>query len=123
MVRIGRLERRRFLRWVIGYAIAVATTLTAANLIISLQRPATITVKVVYFQMSQYVNINDEFFTLQDPASMRDLLNAIVLRHPSLSPKMMAAMLIIVNEAVATGQGYVLKNGDEVDFIPMTAGG
>jgi molybdopterin converting factor small subunit len=80
-------------------------------------------VKVVYFQMSQYVNINDEFFTLQDPASIRDLLNAIVLRHPSLSPQMMASMLILVNEATATGQDYVLKNGDVVDFIPMTGGG
>jgi molybdopterin converting factor small subunit len=119
----GGLERRGFLRWVIGSAIAVATTLTAANLIISLRRPATITVKVVYFQMSQYVNVNDEFFTLQEPASICDLLNAIVLRHPSLSPKTMATMLILVNEVTATGQDYVLKNGDKVDFIPMTAGG
>jgi len=36
---------------------------------------------------------------------------------------MMATMLILVNEATATGQDYVLKNGDDVDFIPMTAGG
>jgi molybdopterin converting factor small subunit len=36
---------------------------------------------------------------------------------------MMASMLILVNEATATGQDYVLKNGDVVDFIPMTGGG
>jgi molybdopterin converting factor small subunit len=73
--------------------------------------------------MQQFVNISDEYFDLPDPASLRNLLSTIVQRHSSLSPQMMAAMLILVNNAPATGLDFILKDGDVVDFVPLVAGG
>lgn len=121
---LGReLERRSFLRWAIGSVIAGGAALTAVNLIDLLERPQLVTVKVIYFQMQQLVNVSDESFDLAEPASLRKLLNAIVQRHASLSPPMMAAMLILVNNAPSTGLDSALNDGDVVDFIPLVAGG
>lgn len=117
------MERRSFLRWMIGSVIAGGAVLTTVNLIDLLQRPALVTVKVVYFQMQQFVSINDEYFDLPSPASLSDLLNAVTQRHASLSPEMMAIMLILVNNAPAAGQDPTLNDGDVVDLIPLVAGG
>ncbi len=103
--------------------MVVGAALTTVNLISFLQRPASVTVKVIYFQMQQFVNVSDEFFELPEPASLRNLLNTIVQRHSSLSPQMMAAMLILVNNAPVTGLDSALNDGDVVDFIPLVAGG
>lgn len=97
--------------------------LTTANLINLFQRPALVNVKVIYFQMQQFVNVSDEYFELPDPASLRNLLSTIVQRHPSLSPQMMAAMLIMVNNTPVTGLDSPLNDGDVVDFVPLVAGG
>ena len=117
------LERRSFLRWAIGSVIAGGAALTAVNLIDFLERPQLVTVKVIYFQMQQLVNVSDESFDLPEPASLRILLNAIVQRHSSLSPQMMATMLILVNNTPSAGLDSVLNDGDVVDFIPLVAGG
>jgi len=117
------MERRTFLRWIIGSAIAGGTFLSAVNLIGLLQRPALVTVKVIYFQMQQFVNVNDEYFDLLSPASLSNLLNAVTHRHSSLSPHMMAMMLILVNNVPATGLNPILNDGDLVDLIPLVAGG
>lgn len=117
------MERRSFLRWAIGSLIAGGVALTAVNLIDFLERPQLVTVKVSYFQMQQFVNISDESFDLTAPASLRNLLNTIVQRHSSLSPQMMATMLILVNNAPFTGLDVALNDGDVVDFIPLVAGG
>jgi len=97
--------------------------LTAVNLISFLQRPTIVTVKVIYFQMQQFVNVGDEYFDLPEPASLRNLLNTVVQRHSLLSPQMMAAMLILVNNAPVKGLDSALNDGDVVDFIPLVAGG
>jgi len=73
--------------------------------------------------MQQFVNVSDEYFDLPEPASLRNLLNTIVQRHSSLSPQMMAAMLILVNNAPVTGLDSALTDGDVVNFIPFVAGG
>lgn len=117
------MERRSFLRWAIGSLIAGGAALTAVNLIDFLERPQLVTVKVSYFQMQQFVNISDESFDLPAPASLRNLLNTIVQRHSSLSPQMMATMLILVNNAPSTGLDVALNDGDVVDFIPLVSGG
>ena len=103
--------------------MVVGAALTTVNLISFLQRPALVTVKVIYFQMQQFVNVSNEFFELPEPASLHNLLNTIVQRHSSLSPQMMAAMLILVNNAPVTGLDSALNDGDVVDFIPLVAGG
>jgi len=117
------LERRSFLRWAIGSVIAGGAALTAVNLVDFLERPQLVTVKVIYFQMQQLVNVSDESFDLPEPASLRILLNAIVQRHSSLSPQMMATMLILVNNTPSTGLDSALNDGDVVDFVPLVAGG
>lgn len=73
--------------------------------------------------MQQFVNVSDEYFDLPIPASLRNLLNAIVQRHASLSPQMMASMLILVNNQPSTGLDSALNDGDVVDFVPLVAGG
>ena len=117
------MERRRFLRWLIGSVVAGGAALTAVNLVDFLERPALVTVKVIYFQMQQFVSITDEYFQLPSPASLSNLLNAVTQRHPSLSAQMMATMMILVNNAPATGIDPTLNDGDVVDLIPLVAGG
>jgi len=117
------LERRSFLRWLVGSVVAGGAALTAVNLVDFLERPALVTVKVIYFQMQQFVNMTDEYFQLPSPASLSNLLNAVTQRHPSLSPQMMATMMKLVNNAPATGIDPTLNDGDVVDLIPLVAGG
>ena len=117
------MERRSFLRWLVGSVVAGGAALTAVNLVDFLERPALVTVKVIYFQMQQFVNMTDEYFQLPSPASLSNLLNAVTQRHPSLSPQMMATMMILVNNAPATGIDPTLNDGDVVDLIPLVAGG
>jgi len=117
------LNRRNFLRLAIGSVVAGGAALTAANFIEFLERPQLVSVKVIYFQMQQFVSVTDEYFDLPPPASLRTLLNTILQRHSSLSPQMMAAMLILVNDAPVTTLDTVLNGGDVIDFIPLAAGG
>jgi len=107
----------------IGSVVAGGAALTTVNLISCLERPAIVTVKVIYFQMQQFVNVGDEYFQLLSPASLSNLLNAVTQRHSSLSPQMMAMMLILVNNAPATGLDPALNDGDVVNLIPLVAGG
>ena len=120
---VWEVERRSFLRWIIGSVLAGGAALTAVNLISFLQRPALVTVKVIYFQMQQFVNITAEYFQLPSPASLSNLLNTITQKHTSLSPQMMATMMILVNNAPAIGLDPALNDGDVVDLIPLVAGG
>ena len=77
--------------------------------------------KVVYLEMAQYISTSDEYFVLQSPATLRDLLNNIVERHSSLTT-MIANMWILINGTPAK-RGTPLKDGDEVDFVPVVVGG
>jgi len=117
------MERRSFLRWIIGSVIAGGAAVTAVNFISILSRPALVSVKVVYFQMQQFVSVTDEYFELPSPVSLSDLLGAITQKHPSMSPVMMATMLILVNNAPTTGLNPALNDGDVVDLVPLVAGG
>lgn len=79
-------------------------------------------VKAVYHQMAQYVSMGDEYFVLQSPAYLRNLLDAVILKHPAISPQMIANMLILIDGAPAKTSA-TLQDGNEVDFIPLVAGG
>ena len=79
-------------------------------------------IKVEYFQMGQYVNLSDEYFSIQSPASVHDLLTAVMMSHPSISPQMMSTMLILVN-GTPSKTSATLKDEDEIDLIPLVAGG
>jgi molybdopterin converting factor small subunit len=83
--------------------------------------PATLRVKVVYFQMAQSVSVGQEYFYLQPPARVSDLMRIAVQRHPALSA--MANQMLILVEGLPAGGATVLKDGDEVDLIPTLVGG
>ena len=80
-----------------------------------------IRVKVDYFQMSQVLQVKEEYFSLRSPARLSDLLTATVGEHPALEG-MVPTMMILV-DGIAASPSTALENGDEVDFIPAYAGG
>ena len=71
--------------------------------------------------MAEYVSTSSEYFVLENPATLRDLLNNVAERHPSIK-MMMANMWILVNGTPAK-LNDPLKDGEEVDLIPLVAGG
>jgi molybdopterin converting factor small subunit len=81
-----------------------------------------LTVKVHYFQMDQYVGVSEEYFSILSPAIMRDLLNAVLVRHPAMTPQMMNTMLILLNGTPAKISSS-LGDEDKIDLIPLVAGG
>jgi len=71
--------------------------------------------------MAQYIKTSDEFIVLQNPTTLQDLLNSVTERHPSVAAMMMS-MWILIN-GVPAKPTAPLKDGDEVDLIPLVAGG
>jgi hypothetical protein len=80
-----------------------------------------ITVKVYYTMMAQYTDLSEEIFVLQSPAVVRDLMNTCVVRHPSMA-QMIDTMLILLDGAPSEPSA-MLRDGDSVQFIPLTVGG
>lgn len=81
-----------------------------------------ITVKVVYFGMPLAItSTKQELFVLQSPAHFSDLLDDVVEKHPIISA-MIPTMIMSVN-GVPGRPSTLLKDGDEVDLVPATAGG
>ena len=83
---------------------------------------AFIGVKVVYLLMAQYIDTGEEYFALPSPATVSDLLGDVLGEHPALS-EMMASMQILINGSPAINLRANLKDGDEVDFLPVVSGG
>ena len=84
-------------------------------------RASLITVKAYYTMMAQYTDLTEEDFVLQSPAILQDLMNTCVVRHPSMA-QMMGTMLILLDGAPSKPSAS-LRDGDTVQFIPLTAGG
>jgi len=111
--------RRLFLRSLLLSGIGAGILLFASSADSSFLK-----VKVVYDLMARYVNTDEEYFVLQSPALLRGLLTNVAQRHPSLSPMIgdHPIMLILVN-GVPSQPNVTLKDGDQVDFIPLFDGG
>lgn len=131
-------SRRRFLKWATSIAIGAGILLITENLakVSSLtqneliretandsanSRASLLTVKVHYSMMIQYIGLSDEYFVLQSPADIRDLLNTVVIRHPSM--KQMVSTMLILLKGIPAKSDASLKDGDELQFIPLSAGG
>jgi hypothetical protein len=80
-----------------------------------------IKVKAVYFQMPLVIGTKEDYFTLPVPAHYADLLAVVVEKHAAISP-MMPSMLVLI-DGVPAAPATLLRDGDEVDFIPAVAGG
>jgi len=84
-------------------------------------RSSLVTVTAYYSMMAQYTSANEEQFVLQSPATLQDLMNTVLVRHPSM--KQMMQMMLILLDGVPAKPTASLKDGDHVQFIPLSAGG
>jgi molybdopterin converting factor small subunit len=111
--------RRLFLRWLVFSGIGAGILLFASSAGFSLVK-----VKVVYNLMARYFDTDEEYFVLQSPALLRSLLNDVRQKHPIMSSMIgdHPTMLILVN-GVPSQPTVTLKDGDQVDFIPLFDGG
>jgi molybdopterin converting factor small subunit len=82
---------------------------------------ASLRVKVMYFQMSNYLSTKEEYFVLQSPAKFSQLLSSVIEKHPVLTG-MIPNMMILIDGVVAK-PGTFLNEGDEIDFVPAISGG
>jgi len=80
-----------------------------------------VTVTVYYSMMAQYTSEVEEYFILQSPATLQDLMNTVLVRHPCMT-QMMQMMLILL-DGVPAKPTASLKDEDRVQFIPLSAGG
>lgn len=79
-------------------------------------------IKVVYFGMAeQSTGTRQEYLSLPAPAHFEDLLSKVRERHVVLGP-MLTTMQIVINGNPVDGNP-ILNENDEVDFIPVFAGG
>jgi len=127
-------SRRGFLRWAIhatiGSGLFLAAGITLGDLLQSSRSTRStgstdnsfIEIKVAYLLMAQYINATDEYFALQSPATLSALLSAVSEKHPILST-MIPSMQILLDGIPTVQFNAALKDGDEVDFIPVVAGG
>ena len=84
-------------------------------------RASLITVKVYYSMMAQYTDLTEEYFVIQSPAVLQDVMNTVVVRHPSMA-QMIQLMLTLLNGIPAKSNAS-LKDGDIIQFIPLFASG
>lgn len=80
-----------------------------------------VSVKVYYTMMAQYTDLSEEDFVLQSPATTQDLISTCILRHPWIAQ--MAGTMLILLDGMPSTPISSLKDGDTLQFIPMSAGG
>ena len=80
-----------------------------------------ITVKVCYTMMAQYIDVDEEDFVLQSPATVQTLIDTCILRHPSVAQ--MSGTMFILLDGAPSEPSAILRDGDSVQFIPLIAGG
>jgi len=80
-----------------------------------------ITVKVYYTMMAQYIDVDEEDFVLQSPATVQTLIDTCILRHPSVAQ--MSGTMFILLDGAPSEPSAILRDGDSVQFIPLVAGG
>jgi molybdopterin converting factor small subunit len=84
-------------------------------------RASLITVKVYYSMMTQFIALSEEEFVLQSPATIQTLIDTCILRHPAVA-QMVGTMMILL-DGVPSQPTASLRDGDTIQFIPLSAGG
>lgn len=81
-----------------------------------------ITIKVLYLGMPYgAVNVNSENIAMRPGSYLSELIGLLDKEHPALA-KMGSTMQVLLNGMAPDGNP-ILRDGDEVDFLPFTAGG
>jgi molybdopterin converting factor small subunit len=104
-----------------GAILLIGGNLTEGTSVVQETRASLITVKVYYSMMTQYTDLTEEYFVIQSPAVLQDLMNTVVVRHPSMA-QMIQLMLTLLN-GVPAKPSASLKDRDVIQFIPLSAGG
>jgi molybdopterin converting factor small subunit len=98
----------------------LAGSLVGSNSVTN-SRASLITVKVYYSMMTQYINLSEEEFVLQSPATLQNLIDTCIVRHPSVA-QMVGTMMILL-DGVPSKPSASLRDEDTIQFIPLSAGG
>ena len=118
---IDKIARGSPSRGVGGTAPNAPSTSTSAG-VATFPPGGSVAVKVVYFGMPLAVtNTRQDLFVLESPAYFKDLLDAVVEKHPIISA-MVPTMIMSVN-GVLVRPNTPMNDGDVVDLVPATAGG
>jgi molybdopterin converting factor small subunit len=98
------------------------SSLTVSNGAATAKDSTYIDAKAVYFGMSaQMTGTKQEYFRLQAPAHLQDLVSQIERKHVVFAT-MLPTMQIVIN-GEPTQDNSQLPDNAEVDFIPAYAGG
>lgn len=83
---------------------------------------STITIKVAYFGMpSQITGTKQEYITFKSPVYLGSVISEVTQRHTALIPMIGAMQILVDGNPVEPNQE--LSDRDELDFIPIQAGG
>jgi len=135
--RVDLRSRRNFLRLAGSVAVGLGLLMVSDGLLnsdhlrrgaadlggtlVEPTRASLITVNVYYSMMAQYTNQSEETFVLESPATIQQLIDTCLVRHPSIA-QMVDSMMILL-DGVPSKATAPLKDGDTIQFIPLTAGG
>ena len=115
--------RREALKKAMVISTASIITLLGASKIINAFPKERYTIKVAYFGFLtvQITGVNEEYFTLPAPVSLKEIISQIKEKH-AVFATMLPLMAISVNGITVVGNPQ-LSNNSEIDFIPTLAGG
>jgi len=75
----------------------------------------------LFASFRETVGARDLEWSIDEPATVNDLLNSLVIRYPGLAATLSQGMVALNHEYVANDAR--LSDGDEVGLIPPVSGG
>lgn len=127
---IGEISRRDALKSIALFSTGVALvtiggTRVFGSTLSKQKNPTFIEAKVVYFgvTMIQMTGTKEEYFELQAPAQLQDLLSQIQRRHEVFAAMLPTMQIVVDGNPFTPQDNPKLQDNCEIDFIPVFAGG